>query len=299
MRFLKKQCGFSLVELSVSLAVIGVTMGGALTLATKKTESDKLTETETKMSMIADALDVYLTTNQRLPCPADGSLAVSHASFGVAGTATASSATVGCAGSNFNSAGVYSGVVPTKTLLLADDTMIDGWGRRIDYVVDFNFANNGTTNAVCDGAVTALHKICFKYTTDGTITVNDSTGAARTTTAVYVLISHGKNGRGAWIPTGSATRLAVATDVDELNNSVAADGSGFNTTFVQKDTDTTFDDIVTYRSKAQILDDANAETDSDLCSAAAASATNCVGAPSAGATCISLSNTIGGLCLDM
>lgn len=297
--FFKKQSGFSLVELSVTLAVIGVTLGGALTLATKKTESDKLSETETKMELIADALDVYLTANQRLPCPADGSLAVTHANFGVAGTAAASSATVGCTTlSNFNSTGVYSGVVPTKTLLLPDDNMIDGWGRRIDYIVDFNFANNGTTNAVCDGSAVALHKICFKYAVNGSITVNDSTGAARTTTAVYVLVSHGKNGRGAWIPTGSATRLAVATDVDELNNSVAADGSGFNTTFVQKDTDTTFDDIVAYRTKAQILDDANTETDTDLCTAAAAYATNCLGATSV-TVCNLLSTTIDALCLDM
>jgi prepilin-type N-terminal cleavage/methylation domain-containing protein len=297
--FFKKQSGFSLVELSVTLAVIGVTLGGALTLATKKTEADKLAETETKMQAIADRLDAYLiNASARFPCPADGSLAVTNASFGVEGAPSASSATVGCSGSNFNSNGVYAGVVPTKTIWLADDMMLDGWGRRIDYIVDFNFANNSTTNtAPCDGSTVALHKICFKYTANGSITVNDSTGAARTTTAVYVLISHGKNGRGAWIATGSATRLAASTDAGEMSNA-GNDAGSFDTTFVQKDTDATFDDIVTYRNKAQILDNANAVTDSDLCTAAAAYATNCVGATSV-TVCNSLSTTIGNWCLDM
>ncbi|MCE3233686.1 MAG: type secretion system protein [Rickettsiaceae bacterium] len=304
MGILKKQFGFSLVELSVSLAVIGVTMGGALTLATKKTESDKLTETQTKMAAIDAAMDVYLTQNQRLPCPADGASAINSNTFGVAGTVSGGA----CTPSVFNVIGaVYAGVVPTKTLGLPDSTMIDGWGRRISYVVDFNFVNNNNavpagvtvTNATCDGVGTGAHLVCFKYKSAGAITVNDSTGVARTTTAVYALISHGKNGKGAYTYAGSATRLATSTDAGEMSNA-GNDAGAFDAVFVQKDTDTAFDDIVTYRNKAEIMDDSNAETDGDLCtlSDASVSAANCNGAASS-ANCVAFSTTISTLCLDM
>jgi prepilin-type N-terminal cleavage/methylation domain-containing protein len=309
MMLLKKQFGFSLVELSVTLAVIGVTLAGALTLATKKTEADKLTETQTKMAAIDAALDVYLTTNQRLPCPADGSLAMSNSNFGIAGTAT----NTGCTTlSNFNStpALAYAGVVPVRTLLLPDSTMIDGWGRRITYIIDFNFANNSVvaggvqTNTVCDGVTAsgATHTACFKYKSAGGLTVNDSTGAARTTTAVYVLISHGKNGRGAYTYAGSFTRLAASADDDEKSNAGSDATGGFDKIFVQKDTTTTpttFDDIVTYRSKAEIMDDALTMTDSDICSFAIDTATNCTGEPSPALKCTAFSTKISTLCLDM
>ena len=51
MKYLNKQVGFSLVELSVVLAVIGITISGALVIATKKTISDKIEETNYKMVM--------------------------------------------------------------------------------------------------------------------------------------------------------------------------------------------------------------------------------------------------------
>jgi prepilin-type N-terminal cleavage/methylation domain-containing protein len=263
-----KYQGFSLVELSVVLAVIGITLGGALTIATKKTEADKVAETERKMDLIERALNRYLTTYytgwaQRLPCPAAGATAINSSTFG---NETATPTAAGCT-ADFNSGRIYGGVVPTKYLRLPDDVMIDGWGHRMTYVVDYYFANSITTNSLCDGTAVADHKTCFKYADSGTIRINDASGNARTTTAVYAIISHGPNGSGAWTYNGSATRLAASADASEQSNA-GNDAGSFDNIFVQKDKTSTFDDIVRYRTKWQIIDDAKAITDPDVCSAA-------------------------------
>ena len=46
----KCQRGFSLVELSVVMTIIGVTLGSALTLATNITEEDRITTTNRQYS---------------------------------------------------------------------------------------------------------------------------------------------------------------------------------------------------------------------------------------------------------
>lgn len=256
---------FSLVELSVVLAIISVTLGGALTIATKKTQSDKSNETELKLDAIEQALEQYLIDNQRLPCPADGSDIIDKASsneYGVAGTASTS----GCTAANFNDgSNVYFGVVPVKTLGLSDDIMIDGWGRRISYGVDYRFANNNTTNSDCDGTTST---ICFQYTSSGSITINDSAGSPRTTEAIYVLISHGSNGHGAYGYYGSSTRLSFPSSVDTDEEDNSGSDSPFDAVFVQKTSTTTFDDVVRYKPRWQLVSVANGITDSNICTPA-------------------------------
>jgi|CXWL01.1.fsa_nt_gi prepilin-type N-terminal cleavage/methylation domain-containing protein len=142
---------------------------------------------------------------------------------------------------------VVGGMVPTKTLQLPDDYAIDGWGRRIMYMVDVNLTASAgfATVPVTDSATNR-------------ITINDSTGAARTTSAVYALISFGKNGHGGYNRSGSSTRLAnyISADADELTNchcSSAAAATAFSSTFVQKPISTgTFDDLVLYATRADL-----------------------------------------------
>lgn len=288
-----KQSGFSLVELSVVLAVISITLGGALDIATRKTESDKIAETNYKMDVIEEAINTQLINRRLIPCPANGGLASSSTSFGNAGTAT----TAGCsANSNFNNSGnVYAGTVPTVELEISPDFMFDAWGRRFTYIVDYRFSNNEVTNPACDGDVT---DICFKYVSAGSIRVNDSTGQPRTLEAVYVLISHGKNGKGAWPYIGTGARVAASSDASEQSNA-GNDAGSFDNIFVQKNTTTTFDDIVRYRTKWQMIDDVRGITDNNLCKAALQSpATNvCSGATST-TICQSMAAEVEDLCFD-
>ncbi len=157
------------------------------------------------------------------------------------------SATATNSGITISRYSVAGGMVPTKTLGLPDDYAIDGWGRRIMYMVDVNVtAASGAVNIPVSDSSTAR------------ITVNDATGAAKTTSGVYLLLSFGKNGHGGYSRGGSSTRLAnyISADSAELTN-CHCDSSGaataFSVTFVQKSaTITAFDDLVVYGTRADL-----------------------------------------------
>jgi prepilin-type N-terminal cleavage/methylation domain-containing protein len=269
--------GFSLVELSVSLAIIGMIAGSAISVAVTSDYYTKKSETEAKMDRIEEALAGFVQTNLRLPCPADGSVNSADTYYGleyhsVSGALTpAAGGVVACPNKNFSSGFINAGVVPMRTLQLPDDYMFDGWGRRITYVIDYRFANNTTTNTTCDGTTST---VCFIDTTAGGITVNDVSGTARTTAGVYLLLSHGENGHGAFTKYGSATRINGfpagnpyrADSPSEMENA-ELDNAGADTAydaifvlkdFVREDSSTDanreyFDDMVRFKTKAQLV----------------------------------------------
>lgn len=142
---------------------------------------------------------------------------------------------------------IAGGMVPTKTLQLPDDYAIDGWGHRIMYMADVNLtASSGFANVpVTDSATNR-------------ITVNDSAATAKTTAAVYLLLSYGKNGHGAYSRSGGTARLAnyTSADADELTNchcDSSAAATAFSATFVQKPASIgAFDDLVLYATRADL-----------------------------------------------
>jgi hypothetical protein len=96
------------------------------------------------------------------------------------------------------------------------------------------------------------------------ITINDASGAAKTTSAVYALLSFGANGHGAYPRAGGATRLSnytvpVAPDAgDELLNckctNVAAAAGAVAASLVQKPAALgVFDDVVFYGTRADFV----------------------------------------------
>jgi prepilin-type N-terminal cleavage/methylation domain-containing protein len=281
-----KKSGFSLVELSVVLTVIGLTLSGALTLATKKTESDKIEETTEKMERIEQAIELFLSQYQRLPCPSDASVADTSANFGVEGTPSAADQDADldfdgvCTLANFNNGAgqnIFAGGVPVRRSLtynhiinLTYDDMFDGWGRRFLYVVDARLANSIATSASC-----LTNSACFKKTADGSIIIwGDTTGTnITTTTAAYAIISTGKNGNGAFTYLGSATRLADSADTGETENMPTTGVTTINNVFISKDSTATFDDMVTYQTKGNIIVGANGSPaeamDTDLCTSSA------------------------------
>ncbi len=287
----KRQKGISLVELSVVLGIIGITLAGAIDLAIRKTESDRVKETNVRMDAIEQAMQVYLINNQLLPCPANASLALSNSAAGVSGV---TAGTPDVCNTNFSTAsGIWAGAVPTKTIGLSDKIMADDWDRRFTYVVDNRVTNNSITTNNCSS--TSGSEMCFKNTTPltGSITINDSTGANITTQAIYVLISHGKNGYGAFKYTGNATQLAqpASPDAGEVSNAATSNGT-LDNIFVQRDTNATFDDTVRYKTKANIIEEISGITDANTCLAALDNVNQNVTATSTD-PCIGLTGPIG------
>lgn len=265
------QRGFSLTELSISIAIIALLIGAALSVVISSDYNAKKTQTEGKLDRIESALAAYLKLNERLPCPADGALTADDLGYGE--ELTPSAASCAPAVTTLTAGNIYAGTLPTKTLQLPDDFMLDGWSRRFTYVVDYRFANNDTTNVDCDGGVTST--ICFIDTPAGEINVIDGNASDRTTEAVYVVISHGANGHGAFTKNGSAILVnAYSVELgskysfeDERDNShLNEDGSNFtpyDAVFVQKELleeegGEYFDDLVRFRTKSQIVNLADA-----------------------------------------
>ena len=65
------QSGITLVEVAISVAIIGILMGGALELYQRARTQRQYETTYDNMDAIIQALSVYVETAGRLPCPAD------------------------------------------------------------------------------------------------------------------------------------------------------------------------------------------------------------------------------------
>lgn len=312
------QKGFSLTELSVALAIVAVIAGSAISVAITSDTSAKTVQTKAKLERIVEAIGGYAAFNKRIPCPANGTLAIEDTNFGLEGAPTASL----CASSNFNDgSNVFAGVVPVRTLQLPDDYMFDGWGRRFTYSVDYRFANNTTTNPDC-GTGIGNTTICFAEATATALSVRDSTGTERTSAtdrAAFLVFSHGENGHGAFTKGGSSTRINVYatstgnthTFTDELENAhLSSSGTvspAFNAIYVQKEAVNSeggeyFDDIAAFQTKGQLIQQAGATLYESLCTKANTivnnpGANDCTGATSE-SNCESFANTLAGLCIQ-
>lgn len=177
------QNGFSLVELAVVLVLIGIVMTMGLGVATSTLENSAFQETKSKQERIRTSLIGFLRTNGRLPCPDNA-----------AGVATGAEA-IPC---NTSASDGY-GVLPWITLGLPREAAIDGWGNFFTYRVVNGVPNttkNWTSRATGSFDINEL-RISTNALTIKELDAGGSTLATVSSTAVVVLLSHGKNGFGA------------------------------------------------------------------------------------------------------
>jgi len=247
--------GFSLVEMAIVLIIIAVIVGGGLVIFSNSLDKQRYEETEGKLKVITQALADYRRAFGRLPCPADitrNMEATSSNYYGIEG-ATPGMCTGGTPSASALTGPYFvDGMVPTKTLRLPDDAAIDGWGRRITYVVDnrLTAANAFTSITVSDS------------TTRMSVTTNTATPVTLSDKVVYVVLSYGENGHGATPRSGGATIISSgSSNTHELENcdctSTAAAGTA-NSIFVQgppntedtSDVNKNFDDLLVYATRA-------------------------------------------------
>ena len=65
----KKSAGFTLVELSVVMILIGIVMTMGMKMLNATLDNAAFSETKIKQERIKTALISYLRTNSKLPCP--------------------------------------------------------------------------------------------------------------------------------------------------------------------------------------------------------------------------------------
>ena len=233
-----RTAGFTLMELAVVLAIVALLLGGMLMPLAAQIDLRNRQDTEKALVIIQEALMGFALINGRLPCPAKPTLVSATGGTCPAGGAATvagceatrgAGATLACDGSSDETP--VSGVLPWATLGLAE---IDAWGNRYTYSVaplyargidaartDFggsdcplNPADHHTYNAaLADGPRQSAFAIC----TPGTIAVLAAAGGTTLASRIpAVVVSHGKNGGGAYTPQGNRIALpANGGDEDE------------------------------------------------------------------------------------
>jgi len=214
---------FTLVELSVVLMVSGLLVAAGLQGAQMMSEQAKIDDTKKKLDEIETALISFAKLYQRIPCPArrdiapGGSYVVSSVTYPF-GTEdcdlTASSASISDSLTTVSSDTVRVGVVPVATLNLPTEYMFDGYGNRITYAMVKGLGTAGTGTGEFSGFTTTR--------TDGILKIHDSSGNQITYPSIksvvaYVLVSHGKDGKGAFSRSGSQISGCSGSTGDNMN----------------------------------------------------------------------------------
>ncbi len=138
-----RQRGFSLVELSIVILIMGLLLGGLMMPLSTQRENARVRDGVEQLETIREAIEGYALVNGALPCPA------TPASAGVAATAGS-----GCSRQH--------GFVPATTLDLhgqrnADNLLLDPWGSPVRYSVTNSDSNtDGSWDFVTPGEMRAV-----------------------------------------------------------------------------------------------------------------------------------------------
>jgi len=223
------QSGAALLILVAVLLVIASLAVGTWYVRGQSRVLEQSQGSATNLDKIKRAIVVFAVRNKRLPCAADG-------------RKTASDSTRGNEDCTITTA--YE-VVPWRTLGLEEKLALDQWNNRISYHPTTSLTSGTPFNtSIPSGTI----KIYTAYNSSGA-----RTGSA--TDAAYVLISHGPDGAGAFMTTGTQRAVAVAPKAEAENTD--ADDDYIQAKF--DDSSTYFDDLVVYDTTNTIC------TQGDIC----------------------------------
>lgn len=276
---------FSLVELSVVIVIISIVAVMGLEVTATFMGRTAYQATEEKLAVIDKAMADYYHANNGLPCPAHTPIPPSCACYGrgvydgasvsctvPSGTYTCHTEVATCAAPLIG-ATLRVGDVPVRDLNLPLSYTVDGYGNKIRYVMTRDMELNAPATPQNNMATDAIAIRSGRL--DATCgSVGNRCQAVGT--AAYILISHGKDQRGAFSRNGVANPESPCVGGNEDDGKIDAancrfgdtptlrlDGSGagvsvpqnefydsrFNAGTVEQNY---FDDIVKWRSKSML-----------------------------------------------
>jgi prepilin-type N-terminal cleavage/methylation domain-containing protein len=130
----RNEQGFTLVELAISLAVLGLLLAAIISLLSTRTDRSAFDLTEKRQKIIVRALNNFAQQNNRLPCPSDPN--------GV---------NLGLARPTCPAPANRDGVLPFRDLGLTQDQATDGYGNPFTYIV---------AGAAVNPAAAQIHAMC-------------------------------------------------------------------------------------------------------------------------------------------
>ena len=131
------QKGFTLVEMMVVLAIIGLVLIGAMSSTSEVRKVTKQSTSETMLSSLKAQLLQFGLINKYLPCP------------DLNGNGLENRTLVG----TFNACSASYGNVPYLTMGLSRESALDGWGNLVRYAVN----TQTVTDSVCDADSSASY----------------------------------------------------------------------------------------------------------------------------------------------
>ena len=228
------QGGFTLLDLAVSMIVIGLIGAGFMATYKLYAESKAYGNTSTSFAGIKMAMDNYYFENNEYPCPADITLSANDADYGRAVSP--------CTGG----AAFVTGGVPFKDLNIPMEFSIDGWKNKFSYTISAVLTDS-TSFAVDQGALF--------------VTGVDAAGAAVTYApnasgfeAHYVFVSFGDDALGAYSVEGGVAPVAACPGSGlqpRQNENCDGDNTFFNSlNALSKANGTTyFDDLIMFTTE--------------------------------------------------
>jgi prepilin-type N-terminal cleavage/methylation domain-containing protein len=209
---MKRQHGFTLVELAVALMIVALLLGMFVVPLGTQMDNQRIAETQKQLELARDAVLGFAVARGRLPCPA-----TRNTPIGTAGAGTENKPGAAC--------GLTEGVLPWADLGVAET---DAWGRRFTYRITPMFADDPPAGM----------QATFLIGDNGTISVTN--GAANIALNLpAVIVSHGKNGSGGFKPDGTQMPAAAGDEAENTNG---------NDTFVSRTFAADFDDVLLWVS---------------------------------------------------
>lgn len=233
----KSDRGFTLIEIAVSMMVIGLLIAPAIAAYNLYIEQQKIEHTKTALDRSSSFLSGFLDAYGRYPCPAPMDKDVGDPEYGYEdctatspGIITAQSARM----PPLANPNVLIGSIPFRTLNLDQDDAMDGYHSRLTYAVTEGLTDSDSY-----------------FVNEGGIGVRSNAGGGDSAispenSAHFVIISHGKNGFGAITETGVPSgNCASGSALEQENCDYLIDGTP-EATFLSTHKQADFDDVVTY-----------------------------------------------------
>jgi len=234
--------GFSLIELSIALIIVGILIAGAALPYKVWMEEKQREETQDHIEAMANAVQWFVAINGRYPCPAPLGLSRSDPDYGRESDCTDASQSVGSCASglciaesnreigedasgnlilDFNGDGsidalndsprnprIRIGAVPFRDLGLHEELTVDGYNNRIVYAVTEFQARNDSPGIAVQADAGGIGIV--DNDGDSAMSVPDS--------ADFIVLSHGKDGAGAYsFAGGSAFNCPNSSTLDGEN----------------------------------------------------------------------------------
>ncbi len=270
------QRGFSLVELSVVVAIISVVATLGLEAAANFVVRNAAQISRERLKTIDEATASFFKIYGRLPCPAARSSAPTSTSYGL------EDCSLTMDGETTVGGGLLGGAVAFRTLNLPRSFALDGFGSKFAYIVTKNLTVAGGNATVLNafgstGGTTSTNGVAVIEVRTGVLEQPCSTtkcqilaSPATNTGAAYFIFSHGADQRGAVSARGTALKNCIVFSTERrvdtqncvfsnttVRNAMSVTTIPFNVFYDNRlnaglNLTSYFDDAVIWRTKAQL-----------------------------------------------